>query len=304
MTGPLKDFQQRVAAAVMAPLTTRWTMARRRADGTAMEREAAALVKPNAQLTAFERLEIYNVQYWLRVLGSLEEDFPGLQALVGRRRFEALARAYLADCPSTSFTLRNLGARLESWLQARPHRLGPRPEAALDMVRLEWVHIEAFDQAALALPAPGDLAGLGAASVLHLQPHLRLLHLHHAVDDLLIAVRAQVAGADVAGNSALAGRRQGGVIRAGALPREELFLAVHRHEDTVYYKRLAPEAWRILAALGAGAPLGTALEAGFTGSGLPEGDRPEFLRQAFHDWAAFGWFAEPAAARQHPGARP
>ena len=79
MSGTLKNFQQRMAAAVMAPLTTRWTMARRRPDGASMEREAASFVKPNAQLTSFERLEIYNVQYWLRVMASLEEDFPGLR---------------------------------------------------------------------------------------------------------------------------------------------------------------------------------------------------------------------------------
>jgi len=301
----LKGFQQRMAAAVMAPLTSRWTMAHRRPDGTSMDREAAGFVKPNARLTSFERLEIYNVQYWLRVMGSLEEDFPGLRALVGRARFEALARAYLADCPSTSFTLRNLGARLASWLEAHPRWIEPLPELALDMVRLEWAHIEAFDQADLARPDPGDPAGLGEATRLFLQPHLRLLRLGHAVDDLLLEVREESSSSAAAGNNALAARRRRVVVRkAGAPAREELYLAVHRHQDTVYYKRLAPEAWRILAAIGAGAPLGAALEAGFGGSGLPEADRPGFLRECFHAWAAFGWFAQPAAARQHQGERP
>ena len=80
----------------------------------------AEFVKPNDRLTALERLEIYNRQYWFRVLDSLDEDFPGLRAIVGRRAFDRLSRAYMAECPSQSFTLRNLGSRLEEWLARHP----------------------------------------------------------------------------------------------------------------------------------------------------------------------------------------
>ena len=300
----LKGFQQRMAAAVMAPLTSRWTMAHRRPDGTSMDREAAGFVKPNARLTSFERLEIYNVQYWLRVMASLTEDFPGLEAVLGRTRFEDLARAYLAECPSRSFTLRNLGSRLEPWLRANPGRIEPLGELALDMVRLEWAHLEAFDQAHLPVLGPGDLDRLDAAARLFLQPHLRLLHLGYPVDDLLVEVRAEGRAGDTPGNSAVAARRRRVVRRAAARTREEVFLAVHRHQDTVYYKRLAPEAWRLLQALAAGAPLGDAIEAGFAGSDLPEADRPDFLREAFRTWARFGWFVQPAAAHDHEGEAP
>ena len=46
---------------------------------------AASYIKPNDRLTSFERLEIYNRQYWFRVLGSMVEDFPGLRAVLGER---------------------------------------------------------------------------------------------------------------------------------------------------------------------------------------------------------------------------
>jgi Putative DNA-binding domain len=81
---------------------------------------AAQYIKPNERLTSFERLEIYNRQYWFRVLASMAEDFPGLRAILGQRRFEDMCRAYLAECRSRSFTLRNLGARLETWLRRNP----------------------------------------------------------------------------------------------------------------------------------------------------------------------------------------
>ena len=285
MSGELKAFQRRMAAAVMEPLTRRETMARRRRDGVRMEPEAAAFVKPNDRLSSFERLEIYNRQYWLRVLGSLREDYPGLRAVLGQPRFDALMRAYLAACPSTSFTLRNLGSRLEPWLAGQD--LGPKRALALDMARLERAHIEAFDEADEPKPTPEDLADLRESTRLRLQPHLRLLRLDHPVDDLLILVRGDGGGQRQALRRILA---QG--------PRE-IFLAVHRHDLTVYYKRLGPEAFRILDALQRRASLGSALEAGFTGSALPEAERPAFLQQAFQQWAAFGWFVRPGG-RQNP----
>jgi len=286
MTGPdsLKAFQRRMAAAVMAPLTSRDSMVRRRPDGVRMEDEAAAFVKPNERLSAFERLEIYNRQYWLRVMASMAEDFPGLRAVLGRTRFDGLVRAYLVECPSRSYTLRNLGSHLPAWLEANPHWIAPRGQLALDTARLEWAHIEAFDEAEGPVLGADALAALGESTRLALQPHIRLLSLAHPVDRLLIKVRRDLAK----------GARPGAVRRAPC-PPEAVLLAVHRHQETVYYKRLEPEAFRILLAIQSGAPLGEALEAGFETSAMAGAERPAFLQRAFHDWASFGWFVQPPA---------
>jgi hypothetical protein len=77
----LQDLQRRVASAIMNPLTREETMRHKRADGTSNEAEANDLIRPNDRLTAFERLEIYNRQYWFRLYSSFEEDFPGLRAI-------------------------------------------------------------------------------------------------------------------------------------------------------------------------------------------------------------------------------
>ncbi len=108
----LEELQRRVAGAVMSPLNA------------SISAEAKRLVKPNDRLTANERLNIYHRQYWYRILDSFNEDFPGLCAILGERAFERLSRAYLNDCPSQSFTLRNLGSRLEEWLTAHPEFRG------------------------------------------------------------------------------------------------------------------------------------------------------------------------------------
>src|SRR6202162_4292745 len=111
----LLKLQRTMARAVMQPLTSTERRQQKAPDGRPMRSYAAGFIKPNDRLTSFERLEIYNRQYWWRLMASMAEDFPGLQAILGNQRFESLCKAYLADRPSLSFTLRNLGRDLRSW---------------------------------------------------------------------------------------------------------------------------------------------------------------------------------------------
>src|SRR5260370_2014325 len=129
----------------MQSLTRSERMRRTAPCGGSMSTYAAQFIKPNDRLTSFERLEIYNRQYWFRLLSSMIEDFSGLQAILGSQRFESMCKAYLTECPSRSFTIRNLGAHLEKWLRQNPSWARDRRVLALDMVRLDWADIEAFD---------------------------------------------------------------------------------------------------------------------------------------------------------------
>lgn len=286
----LLDIQRRVAAAIMHPLTKNETMPRRRQDGVLNGDEAGAIIKPNDRLTAFERLEIYNRQYWFRLYSSFEEDFPGLRAILGSVKFDKLTRRYLTDCPSQSFSLRNLGSRLVEWLPAHPEYIDPRRELALDMTRLEWAHIEAFDSAEEPLLDPDDLAAIGEDSQLRLQPYLRVLELRYPVDDLLIDLRSESGSSDSSSNNASAARKTQHVRRVSNLAPEQIFLAVHRHENSVYYKRLQREDYRLLQLLLSGRPLGESIDAAFEGSAIAEDERVPFLQAAFASWAALGWF--------------
>jgi len=286
----LLELQRRVAAAIMHPLTKHDTMPRRRRDGISNAGEAAEFIKPNARLSSFERLEIYNRQYWFRLYSCFEEDFPGLKAVLGTRKFERLMRNYLTDCPSESFTLRNLGARLESWLPTHPQYLEPRTQLALDMARLEWAHIEAFDAGENPLLDADDLASIDEHSHLRLQPYLRVLELQYPVEDLLIALRSESGSSDASANSASAARKTRRAGRVAALKSEHIFLAVHRHENSVYYKRLGREDYLLLKALLSGASIGHAIEAAFAGSTIPDEERAGWIQQVFASWSALGWF--------------
>ena len=63
-----------------------------------------------------------------------------------------------------------------------------RHALALDMVRLEWAHIEAFDSAAEKALGPEDLIELGPDFRAGLQPYIRLLAFEYPVDNLRIQV--------------------------------------------------------------------------------------------------------------------
>src|SRR6202050_2141999 len=112
----LLALQRRMARAWMTPWTPSEHMRSVATDGRSMRAVAAKIIKPNDRLTSFEGLEIYNRQYWFRVLSGFAEDFPALRAILGTRAFDKVAEAYLKDYPSTSFTMRNIGSKLEPWL--------------------------------------------------------------------------------------------------------------------------------------------------------------------------------------------
>jgi hypothetical protein len=268
-------------------------MQRVAANGRPMRAVAAEFIKPNDRLTSFERLEIYNRQYWFRVLSSFAEDFPGLRAVLGGRRFDAVAQAYVKDCPSRSFTLRNLGSRLESWLRRRPAWAGSRQALAIDMVRLEWADIEAFDGKAEPALKPEDLAGVDASRLrLRLQPYIQLLHLRYPVDDLLLAVRNDD-DTEFASNAFTERRKRKRVLAVARLKPSPIFLAVHRLDDSVYFRRLEQDELLILSNLREGKRLNHAIESALRRSSVDAANRPLTVERWFHSWAALGWFCRP-----------
>ena len=98
----LLELQRRMAEDVRRPLTADFEMQRMSEDGQSTEEIAASCISPNPRLSSLERLEIYNRQYWFRLISAVSEDFPTLNAVIGTKRFDALILAYLQGNPSTS----------------------------------------------------------------------------------------------------------------------------------------------------------------------------------------------------------
>ena len=285
----LLEIQRRMAGAIMAPLAAGDRLAR------SAGAEAEAIVTPNDRLTAAERLEIYAKSYWYRLLDVLYDDFPGLRAILGVRAFDKLSRAYLAEMPSESFTLRNLGSRLPEWLARHPEHAGRNPALALDIVRLEWAHVVAFDGPAEKVLGPEDLLELTPGMTFRLQPYITLLALEYPVDDLHLRVNELAEGRGTASNAVLRHRERRAVKRF-SLQRESIYLAVYRMDDSVYFRRMNADEFRLLDTLRGGRPVAEAIDSVFGEGDTPVEELRARLEGWFRGWAESGWFCHPGDA--------
>ncbi len=281
-----------MAGAVMMPLARHGGMRAESPAGRPMKAVAAEFIKPNRRLTSFERLEIYNRQYWYRLKDCFYDDYPGLRAVLGNRRFERLAEAYLARHPSQSFSLRNLGRRLVGFLESEPQWVSPRAPLALDMARLEWAHIEAFDNEAKPTLDMDSLVGVDPARIrLKLQPHISLLCLHYELDGFLIQIKREEGLRDEASNALEERRARLRRRLKQRLRPKVLFLAVHRYQNSVYYKRLGPGQFHLLSAFQANATVAAACEAAAEAEDARSGLGAR-IRTWFQTWAGLGWFCK------------
>jgi hypothetical protein len=284
-----------MAEDVMRPLTPDFQMQPVTEDGRATDELADSYIKPNDRLTSFDRLEIYNRQYWFRVIGAVAEDFPALNTVLGEKIFDQLVLAYLRENPSTSFTLRNLGSKLPEWLEAHPEFAPRRHKLLLDVARLEWAYVEAFDRAEVAPLIAEDFSSLSGESELFLQPHIQLLDLHYPVDELVLAVHRETTPGDMMSNAS-SERKQVKRTRLPKMERSKVFLVVHRYENSVYYRRIDRENFLLLSALQRGVLLGEALEQAFRKSGFGAEEQAERIQGYFAHAAELGWFCRPVEA--------
>jgi len=287
----LKQLQRRMADAVMRPLTPRAAMQKTWIDGQPTKNIAAEFIKPNDRVDSFERLEIYNKQYWFRLLDSLDDDYPGLRAVLGEKKFVQACEKYIERHPSTSFTLRNLGRHLEKFLRGKPDLTTPHHELALDMARFEWAQAEAFDNEGLPVLSEDDLHRKDPLKLrLRLQPYVMLLEFDYPVDDFLIAVKKGGLGRGESSNTIELDRETRSSKRPRLPKRAKTWLAVHRHDNDLYYKKLEPEAHRILINLRKGMTVEKACAKALEKTSDANVNWPEKIKEWFQLWTTLGWF--------------
>ena len=91
----------------------------------------------------------------------------------------------------------------------------------------------------------------------------------------------------------MSGSRQASLrLLKGNPSRSPIHLAVHRRQFSVYYKRLEPEAYRLLVALRDGDSLADACATAFSDSNMPETQAAERIREWFQVWMQLGWLAQ------------
>jgi hypothetical protein len=271
-------------------------------DGQPTAAVAATFIKPNDRLTSFERIEIYNRQYWFRVIDCMYEDYPGLRTVLGQRAFNRLILAYLEKYPSRSFTLRNLGDRLAQFIQERPNLIdAKRRQLALDMAAFEWAQVVAFDGPELSPLGVDDLLGKDPSKLrLGLQPYITLLQMRYPLDDYTIALKKQASALrSEASNAVETPADKSSTNPAPRLKspkRQRCFVAVHRQDNDLYFKRLGEQEFVLLSELRDGATLARACDLAVRGAD-PEIDWSGQIHQWFQTWTRMGWFCKrPVAA--------
>ena len=120
-----------------------------------------------------------------------------------------------------------------------------------------------------------------------------MLELNFAVDDFLIAVKkreSDVLRGEASNAMDGAPKTVNGRKRVRPPKPEKIYLAVHRHDNMLYYKRLDPEAFAILTSLGRGVTVEDACVEAVTASERTNIDWSVQIKEWFDTWSALGWF--------------
>ncbi|PZM78681.1 MAG: hypothetical protein DKT66_23400 [Candidatus Melainabacteria bacterium] len=205
-------------------------------SGDEMSTVAARFIKPNSKLTSFQRLEIYNQQYWYRLIDSLREDFPGLQAYLGEEVFELVVTGYLEEHKSSSYTLRNLGSGLANFLLSNQLPTKSKSKLGSQIAAFEWSDVIAFDEEFVEPVTQKDIEKPGFINTsLRLQPYISVLKLDYAVDSFI----AKVKDLDITESLSDEKKRPS--------PAKRLtYCVVHRVDNVVHYKRVDSFAFELL----------------------------------------------------------
>ena len=274
---PLAAFQEWMQAVIVHPGG---------ADAGLRSDEAARLLDParlsdvvreRGALDAGARLRIYASMYPLRTAEALRADYSALAGLLGGRAFARLVCDYVAEHPSTSYTLARLGDALPAFVAGHGSRRGRRLRA--DVARCERAATAVFDAPEEPRLAPEPFAEAAARE----GADVRL------VPASAFAIVRVCPGALSALDAALEG---------GAFPRAAgrgtVFVAWYRRDFAVLRRTLDPLPGRLLEALAAGTPLSEAVVRAARGGRRPA---PETVGGWLAEWIGLGLFTrlEPAS---------
>lgn len=179
----LRQTQEWFASIITRPIDENSKMNPVSPKGFPMKEEAKHYIRPNKVLAPHQRIELYNQQYWWRLLSNLHEIFPFLTRLFGYELFnQTIGVPYLIKYPPNQWSLNTLGSRLPKWIEEDYHE--EDRELVLNAAKIDCAFNDAFlvhTMPALQLsqlPDPNDISSLLNLN-LFLQPHLHLFRFSH-----------------------------------------------------------------------------------------------------------------------------
>jgi len=156
-------------------------------SGKPMELEAAEHINPSHTMRPAQRIQIYNQQYWWRLLNTLHDAFPMLTRLFGYYHFNrSIAIPYLVKYPPSHWSLNMLGESLAQWLQEEYH--GEDKTLIYDAAQLDWAFNYSFIVGQFPplsfeqMPSEAQMEEM-LSHPLYSQPHLNLFRMEHELFD-------------------------------------------------------------------------------------------------------------------------
>lgn len=173
---PLKETQQWFGSIISRPVDGNSCIDPIAPSGQPIVSEACQYICPSPTLRPAQRIQIYNQQYWWRLLNALQESFPLVTRLFGCHGFNfTIGMPYLQKYPPSHWTLNVLGDRLPAWINEC--YMADDRKLIYDAAQIDCAFSHSFTAAHLqpiTVPTNGDLSAL-LEQTLHLQPHIHLL---------------------------------------------------------------------------------------------------------------------------------
>lgn len=145
--------------------------------GCLIAEEAAKYIIPSPTLLPHQRMQIYNQQYWWRLLNTLHDNFPLVTRLFGRHAFnEKIGIPYLLIYPPNHWSLSALGERLPKWVEE--YYREPDQSLVLNSSHLDWAFMASCIAPHFPVPKFTQMIQENpesmASQIFYLQPHISL----------------------------------------------------------------------------------------------------------------------------------
>ena len=178
----LKKTQQWFGSIISRPIDEDSRMNPLSPSGNHMEEEACHYIAPSPTLRPAQRIELYNQQYWWRLLTTLQDDYPLLTRLFGYYDFnQTIAIPYLQKYPPNHWSLNFAGQYLPKWIDEC--YTANDKSLVKNAAYIDWAFIQSFFAPGLphisndSLPVKGDIASLLDQKI-KLQPHIHLFKMN------------------------------------------------------------------------------------------------------------------------------
>lgn len=174
----LKVLQTWFAGVITQPINHKSQISPISPAGNAIEEEAQVYIKPSSTLKPEQRIQIYNQQYWWRLLSVMHSIFILATRMLGYRKFnDTIAVPYLDAFPSDNYSVSHIGDHLHDWMNNSYN--GNDKQLLSDAVAIDHAMNLAFFEshypAVTQDTTPEKAFSLNAS----LQPHITLLKMDY-----------------------------------------------------------------------------------------------------------------------------